>query len=340
MKFLQWAKKPITFIKSFFNKKNRSTLPKGEERRKALTGKVVDYVLDFIIYLIIVTIWAIWIALHLLFLMYPIAIALYLFYPVFWIIRFLSTSKFKKYSNGRIIVYGGLGKGKSLLFSRMISLDKNKPLGNVDFGYNEIVHPKKYFESIAPNTFKNFISNSIIKQNKVESWEGRNYYYDDSNTYMPNLDDNYLKKEYPSMASFLLIQRHLYNSTTKINAQTVERMYILLRELQMDGYIKARFTLGFQRIIRSLPIFNKFVFVGYYYYELDEARGKLPYSEIALLDKMASPLHVGAGRALEKIYNAENGNIVGGVITIPKKSLKYDTRYFHELVFGFKATKN
>lgn len=332
-------KKVIAWLKdliAFFYK------PLHWKKKKELNQytSIKQFIIDYIYKAVIIIVWFAWLWLHLLPLTQAWALFLYLAYPIAWLIFTLQGMRLVKYGQANNIVFGGKGKGKSLIFQYLINHDK-QPLGNIDFGKNKVVPPFQFFESIRPNTSRTMIDNTLTIVQKITSFEGRNYYFDDTNMFAPNIEDSYLKQHYKSMALFILGQRHYYNSCTILNAQSLDRIYKNLRELQLDGYIKARGQLGFGKLLSYLPIFRKYVFLSYIYYEQYETAnsGKLPYKEIAVLDKTLSPLHVGAGRALEKIYNAENGLIFSGFVALKKKHIYFDTREYHKWLFGYEAPK-
>lgn len=296
---------------------------------------------DVIQFIAIILIWAIWIGLHLLFLLSPWFLLLYIIYPIVYLVFWFKSLKLKKYGQANVIVHGGKGSGKSLLFQKLILLDK-ETLGNIDFGYNKVVSPFDFYESISPNDTKKMMLNKLVLIKKNDFYEGKNYYFDDTNMFASNTEDAFLKKYFTSMSLFILGQRHFYNSCSILNAQSLERIYKNLRELQLDGYLKAERNIGFGRFISALPIFNKYVFINYLYHSNynSAVQGLLPYKEIAILDTAMSSLHVGAGRALEKIYNAENGLIFRSTVALKKKSIKYDTREYHKWIFGNKFLKS
>lgn len=240
------------------------------------------------------------------------------------------------------IVYGPRGSGKGLLFQYAINNEK-RALSNLDYGSNvEVVSPFAFFESIRPNTFLNFINHNVIKVDKNKDWEGVPYYLDDTNVYFPNSEDSFLTKYFKSMSVFLTIQRHLYGSYTVINAQSIERIYKKLRELNLDGYILARGGYGLvtskrkQFIWKRLPILRKFVIVKYRYYSKMESavNGLLPFNKIGLVNKAVNPLLSTTPEALRQQYKATNGTIQDGFLFIRQKDITYNSRYFSDLVFN------
>ena len=246
--------------------------------------------------------------------------------------------RFIRECSGNGIIAGGRGKGKGLLLNKRINAD-GVHFCNVP--YNEktiVINIKEYIDSIAPNTTDNFITSSIEVVKKKDKFEGRNIYWDDVAVYAPNYMDSKLKKHYPSLSALLPINRHLYNAFMIITIQDFNRPYKLLRELQIDFGIKAIKTVGGydSRIWNSIPILRNFIYTKYIYYEnVDSAqKGLLPFNAKSIINETLKHGYLTAGQATKEEYEAVNGRISYGFIMQRKSVVKYDTRYFHQLVFG------
>lgn len=251
--------------------------------------------------------------------------------------------RFVKECSGNGIIAGGRGKGKGLLLNKRINADKEH-FCNVP--YNEkttVINIKEYIDSIAPNTTDNFITSSVEVVKKIDKFEGRNIYWDDVAVYAPNFMDSKLKKHYPSLSALLPINRHLYNAFMIITIQDFNRPYKLLRELQIDFGIKAIKTLGTytHKIWNAIPILRHFIYTKYIYYEnVDSAqKGLLPFNAKTVLTETLKHGYLTAGQATKEQYEAVNGKIKYGFVMQRKSVVKYDTRYFHELVFGETANE-
>lgn len=270
-----------------------------------------------------------------------------LIFPIMWLITPLlliivvtllkmAENNYRNYAHQNIIIFGGRGKGKGLLFQKAINLE-TQVLSNIDYGKDcTVVSPSVYFESIKPNTFKQMIEGKHTQVKLNPNWEKVPYYLDDTAVYFPNTEDSYLKQTYKSMNLFIVIQRHLYNSYTVINTQSLERVYKNLRELQTDGYIKALGTYGKQEhyIWNRLPILRHFMAVKYRYYEnYDSAvNGLLPFEKLGLINRTSEPLYTTTASALKEQYEGQNGVIRDGIAWLGKKNINYNTRYFKQLL--------
>lgn len=251
--------------------------------------------------------------------------------------------RFVRECSGNGIIAGGRGKGKGLLLNKRINADG---IHYCNVPYNDktiVINIKEYIDSIAPNTTDNFITSSVEVVKKVDKFEGRNIYWDDIAVYAPNYMDAKLKKHYPSLSALLPINRHLYNAFMIITVQDFNRPYKILRELQIDFGIKAIKTLGSydNTIWNAIPILRNFIYTKYIYYEnVDSAqKGLLPFNAKSLINETLKHGYLTAGQATKEEFEAVNGKIRYGFIMQRKSVVKYDTRYFHQVVFGETANK-
>lgn len=245
-------------------------------------------------------------------------------------------SKIRKWTKGNGVIFGNRGSGKGLILNYLIRKDKTKPYSNVPYGdKTENINVGEYFNVLYPNTLDSFINNdiTIIDKTPYLKYEKRNIYLDDVNIYFPNWADNKLKKEYPCMAVLLSISRHLFDNNMVITTQSADRPYKILRELQTDYGIQCKYSVWFNKYI---PFLRHFVFTKYIYYENIENKGKLPFEGSNILGETGKGVYLTAGTATKKQYEAMNGKIRNGYLLQLKKKVNYDTRYFHEKVFGEK----
>ena len=262
-----------------------------------------------------------------------------------WVWLFIGWLNYNYDLRGYGVVFGGLGSGKTTISSLLAKRKKlfsnvpykhakenDNPLNESFIGFNL----KEYLDTIGKNNSKDALKGTFHKVDKEKKYEGSTVIYDDLALYLPNYMDSELKKMYPQIGVMFPIRRHLYNHPSfMMTIQDLDRIYKVARELQIDYYVKAvsvnSFAWGF------IPILGYFPKIEYIYYSnVDSARsGRLPYKEIAILDKAVSSLHVGAGRALEKVYNAENGVIKRRKILYRDiKVRRFNSRYFHDIIFN------
>jgi len=245
---------------------------------------------------------------------------------------------------GNGIIAGGRGKGKGVLLNKIINKDKNKVhYCNVPYNkYTKVLNVKEYINSILPNTILNFINDDIKKIEKDYKFEGINVYWDDIAVYAPNHMDNELKKLYPSMSALLPINRHLYNAYMIITVQDINRPYKLLRELQTDFSVIVLKTHGFGYIWRSIPLLNMLVYTKAIWYEnVNSAQqGILPFNAKAIVNETVKHGYLTSGQATKEQFKAMHGAIKYIRVFQRKSSLGYDTRYFHESLYGHKNYKS
>lgn len=291
-----------------------------------------SYVPNLIRHIIIIVLLVLFIKYKLLF--YIFIIGLFITFIYF----LLSNKRLINEAQGNGIIYGGRGKGKGLLLNYIIKKDRTKPFVNVPYHNNEVLNDiSEYLNSIEPLTIDNFINGITNYIPKVEKFEGRNVYLDDINVYLPNWADSQLKKKYPSLPPMLAINRHLYNAYCIITTQDRERPYKILKELQSDFSIKAVKSYGWGFIWNCLPILNKLVYTKYIYHELPSASDKLPFNGKGVINETVKGGYLTSGQATKEVYKAENGIIRYGRLLQLKKHIKYDTRFFHRVVYGKKS---
>lgn len=282
----------------------------------------------FILFMPIIFKWSAWVY----FIYITLIIIVYLFFV-------LKNNIFLKDSVGNGIIYGGRGKGKGILMQKKANSFKkyfsNVPMGGKHLPFNL----KEYISSVGNNTIERIINGDIDVVEKIEKFEGVNILFDDVTLYTPNFVDKLLKEQYPQMPVTLAVNRHLYNHYMIIAVQDADRPYKILRELQTDFSIKALKTNGFGKIWSSIPILRNFVSVKYRFYEEIRARdeGVLPFKAIGAINEVGKTAYLTSGQATKETHLAKYGRVYHGRIFISKKSIDYDTRYFHEMFFGKKA---
>lgn len=220
------------------------------------------------------------------------------------------------FKKGNMIVYGNKGKGKDLVFQKVIKWrKKEKYLSNLNYGFN--------YENIAlksidiNNDYNNFIHENIQLAEK-QDFENKDIYISDCGVYLPSQHDSTLHKTYKSFPIFYALSRHLYSNNVHTNVQNIEREWKALREIG-DGFIWCR---------KTIKVFGLlFTFCVYYDKYQSAVQKLLPMKAPKILE----------GRSVYEQYKATNGEIRKFFIINRIKTNKYDTRAFHEKVFGTKA---
>lgn len=114
----------------------------------------------------------------------------------------------------------------------------------------------------------------------------------------------------------------MYNSCIFANCQWLGQLWKALRE-QADSYIKCKGVI-------KLPFV---LVVSFTYYD------KFSSADLDLLPMQKKTFESKESKANREQFEATNGRIENGLIILRKKSIKYDTRAFHEILFGKKYEK-
>lgn len=224
------------------------------------------------------------------------------------------------FNKNNVIVFGKKGCGKDLLFQYVINSRHKKHFSNIYFNKKTEIVCLKDLE-LKNNTYENFINNDINNEVKIDKFEGKDFYISDIGVMLPSQYDTKLYKSYPSFPIFYALSRHLYNSNVHCNTQNLGRVWKALRE-QADSYIKC---VGVDKpLILGLFGFLRINFI--YYDKYESANSSLLPLPFGFMNKFLN--------ANAKQYYATNGLIKASYVLINKKSIKYNTRAFHEIVFG------
>lgn len=253
-----------------------------------------------------------------------LSLILVIFLLYVFIVCKVTNKRLKDYfKESSCIVYGAKGKGKDLIFQKVIYMKRKEPYySNVNYGYQYYKEPLINL-SVTPNTFKKFINDKIeiiVKNNK---YEGIDYYISDAGVYLPAQYNGELNKRYQSLPIYYALSRHLYNSNIHMNTQFLGRAWNMLRE-QADKFIKAcgKIKIG------------QWIFVKVMFYDRYESA-------------MANILPMKKGGLFNKYYKAQYeqfistyGEIKKGLFLIRINDIRYDTRVFHKILFGETAINN
>lgn len=245
-----------------------------------------------------------------------ILLAVFLLY-IFIVCKITNRRLLDYFKESSCIVYGAKGKGKDLIFQKVIYMKRKQPYySNVNYGYQYYKEPLINL-SVSPNTFKKFINDKIEPIVKNNKYEGIDYYISDAGVYLPAQYNGELNKRYQSLPIYYALSRHLYNSNIHMNTQFLGRAWNMLRE-QADKFIKAcgKIKIG------------KWIFVKVMFYDRYESA-------------MSNILPMKPGGLFNKYYKAQYeqfrstyGEIKKGLFLIRINDIRYDTRVFHKILFG------
>lgn len=233
---------------------------------------------------------------------------------VLTILHFRKTNKILKtiFRNSSTYTFGAKGKGKDLLFQKVINLRKNE-------GYYSNIYYGGYYQNlnlnamnVEPNTINDFI-NGELRGIRTYLVEQRDLYVSDAGLYLPNYEDAKLNKEYKSMPLFIAVQRHILLSNTHVNSQAYGRVWKKIRE-QADFYFKAL------KVVKIMP-FALYAKIRIYDKETSAEQDLRPLKR-KLFQKNSQS---------QADYSASNGLIEERWYRLSRRKIKYDTRAFKRL---------
>lgn len=239
---------------------------------------------------------------------------LFILFVIYW--RLEKNAKFiaDKFAAGNVIVFGQKGKGKDLLFQKIIKKRDKKYFSNVNYGYDYNYISLVNLE-LGNNTYENFINDNVQQIDKNCVLENSDIYISDGGVYLPAQYHYLLDKKYKSLPIFYALSRHLYNNNVHVNTQALNRVWDKLRE-QADSYFKCLKT----------KKFLGFLFTKIRYYETyQSANENLAPMRRRLLNKF--------NKGLSDEYSAYNGIVIDLWICQRTSKVYYDTRYFSKVVF-------
>lgn len=234
--------------------------------------------------------------------------------------HFFAKGIVKQFRLCNVIVDGKKGTGKDLLFQYVINKRDEHYYSNISYGgkFTRIT-PKDC--SIAPNTYKEFITGQITPL-KERFYEKEDFYFSDGGTFFPNYQDGILNNAYPSLPLMYALSRHVCDSNIHVNVQNCGRLWKKLRE-QADFFVHCVQTI-------KLPFH---LLIKCYTYDKVE-------SALANLRPVRNRMFNKYDRAEKDIYQATNGEIKSGWVIVPKSSIKYDTRAFEKMLYGDSPRRN
>ncbi len=227
--------------------------------------------------------------------------------------------------------------------------DKPHYLSNIDYGYGAKVIDLDELTLIDKKSKKVLDYNDILTGTykdmdieKRKDFEGLDLYVSDAQLYLPNTEHNKLDKLYPSFPVFFSLAGQLYNMNITVNTQEYERLWVKLRG-QQDAYVRALKTIPtnksiLQKIWCYLPILKNYLFIKIRYFEEQKSaeNNMLPFHGLNIVGETGKPIYLSSGTAIKEQFEATYGKIKHKLLVIRIKDIKYDSRIFHELLFGYK----
>ena len=246
-----------------------------------------------------------------------IALSIGTLIALIWLIKqhFFFKDMLKHFKKDNVVVAGKKGKGKDVIFQKVINARKEFYYTNMPTGYGGDYETIKLKDvSCEPNTYREFIEEKV-KKSKRRFKEACDIYISDAGVYLPSNMDGVLYKQYPSMPIYYALSRQLANHNIHANVQNFGRLWKALRE-QADFFVICKKTI-------KLPFF--LITKCITYDKLQSAEQELLPIKTRFMNKYS--------KAEVDQYNATNGEIKVGWIITRKKSIHYDTRAFENVIY-------
>lgn len=227
----------------------------------------------------------------------------------------------KFYEKHSVACTGMKGSGKDMLTTNVIARRKLPYCSNVPCGGD--FYPLDFRKILPKDSWRNFLL-GLVHPYAFPLPEYCDIYLSDAGVYLPAQYCNEINKEYPTMATYLAISRHLNNGKFHFNCQNLNRVYDKIREM-CDVYLFSEWCKVF---------FGKIVFQSVIIYDKAEScqarirpprvtrKGLVPSREAETQREIY----------LDNFYNS-HGRVERVFLVYINKS-QYDTRYFKSLLGG------
>lgn len=245
---------------------------------------------------------------------------------IVWSFMALRARKWLKMINkSNTIIFGYKGTGKDVLMQKLYNMKNGKKkISNIPYNskfYNVESYDFKYKHFAIGNTYANFLEDKYNIQEKNNYFENSTMYISDAGLGLGNFNDSLLRKFYNDLPTYFALSRHLYNQNIILNVQDLDRLWTAIEE-QQELYVRCVQVQNFIFWLRcKIVVYNNF----------NSAKQKLlPVKKIGLKNDN--------NRADIAQYKATNGTIEEVTYYIRKSKIKYDTRFYHNLIFGYPST--
>ena len=224
----------------------------------------------------------------------------------------------KLFESGNVSVFGLRGRGKDLLMSNVVIRRKLPYISNIDYGGS--FFPFDYDSlKCGSNTYKNFISGDV-RSYEYPYPDGTDVYLSDAGIYFPSQYCNELNKQFPYMAVFQAISRHVGDCNFHFNAQNLNRVWDKIRE-QSDIYICCNGCFYLKGLVlQKITVYDR--------YDSAVLRMKPFRAPLPLFANKEMKLN---RQMMKSQFEAAHGTIESHILVYFNKS-KYNTRQFREIL--------
>lgn len=223
------------------------------------------------------------------------------------------------FENFNCCVFGLRGKGKDCIFNKVINAREQPCYATIPYNKDYCVQEQLEHFSVSPNTQEDIVSGNV-KIIPKSLKENTDLYISDAGNYLPAQDCASLLKKYPGFPAFYSFSRHLYNMNIHHNTQEIGRVWNILRE-QTGRWIMAE---------KTTCLFKTFLITSFIIYDKEE-------SAVLNMRPFKTSLFNKDARALKIDFEAKHGQIKRYKIIQLTKNMHYDSRWAHEMFFGYKS---
>lgn len=224
----------------------------------------------------------------------------------------------KMHEDRNVCVTGLRGRGKDMLQANVTARRKIPYICNVDYGGHWIPFDANLIDC-GKNTYKEFITGDVWYY-EYPFPDGTDVYLSDAGIYYPSQYCSELNKQFPHMATFQAISRHVGDCNFHFNVQNLNRCWDKIRE-QSDTYIMCLWCFViFGFVFQKVRIYDK--------YDSCVSRVKPFNVSIPLFAKRELRFNIKMQKAK---FDAMYGDIKNMFLVYRNKS-NYDTRRFKEML--------
>lgn len=162
----------------------------------------------------------------------------------------------KLFEKQNVCVVGLRGTGKDVLFGNVVNRRCLPYISNTYYGKGLI--PFRYSDIDTKTDYRGFIENRLSHFDFPYA-DGTDLYLADAGVYFPSQYNGQLNRDFPELATWQALSRHLGECNFHFNVQNLNRVWDKIRE-QSDTYIRCKWCKVFfgKIVIQKIVIYDKY----------------------------------------------------------------------------------